>query len=342
MSLSGRRAIGGERCPAEFPDGPKCRGNRASMMPAKITRVGFIGLGAMGKPMAKNLLRAGFGLTVNSRSRGPVEELLAEGAREGATPREVARHSEVVITMLPGTMDVERVCLGANSIAEAGAVTEGFDRTFPLTVIDMSTIAPQTSHAIGEALKENGIDFLEAPVSGGDIGAREGTLSIMCGGPDAVFQLMEPVFQALGKSYVRMGYWGQGQTTKLANNIMGAVQIESVAEALVLGVKAGLDPKKMYEAIRGGAAASWSFDKKAPMMWSRDFHPGFRVRLHLKDLNLALEAGEHLGVQLPVTRQVRDMLQQLVDEGHGDEDNGALVKVLERMAGVVVHRTHEY
>lgn len=312
------------------------------MTPAKITRVGFIGLGAMGKPMATNLLRAGFGLTVKSRSRGPVDELVAAGAREAATPREVAQRSEVVITMLPVTMDVERVCLGANGIAEAGAHTDGFDRTFPLTVVDMSTISPKGSHAIGEALKEVGIDFLEAPVSGGDIGAQEATLSIMCGGPDAVFQLVEPLFKAMGKSYVRMGYWGQGQTTKLANNIMGAVAIESVAEAFVLGVKAGLDPKKMYDAIRGGAAASWSLDKKAPMMWSRDFHPGFKVRLHLKDLNLALEAADGLGVKLPVTLQVRDMLQQLVDEGHGDEDNGALVKVLEKMAGVMVHRTHEY
>lgn len=312
------------------------------MAASKITRVGFIGLGAMGKPMARNLLKAGLGVTVKSRGRGPVDELVSEGARESPTPRDVARNSEVVITMLPETMDVERVCLGADGIVEAGSKTTGFDRLFPLTVVDMSTIAPQGSQAIGEALKDAGIDFLEAPVSGGDIGAREGSLSIMCGGPDAVFQLVEPLFKIMGKSYVRMGYWGQGQTTKLANNIMAAIQIESVAEAFVLGAKAGLDPKRMYEAVRGGAAASWSLDKKAPMMWSRDFNPGFKVRLHLKDLNLALEAAKDLGVELPVTLRVRDMLKKLVDEGRGDEDNGALVKVIEELAGVKVHRTHEY
>lgn len=311
-------------------------------MSTRITRVGFIGLGAMGKPMARNLIKAGFGLTVRSRSRGPVDELIAEGARPAETNREIALRSEVVITMLPDTIDVEGVCLGSGGIVEAGERSEGFERSFPLTVIDMSTIAPRASKAIGERLKESGIDFLEAPVSGGDIGAQEGTLSIMCGGPDAVFQLVEPLFKAMGKSYVRMGYWGQGQTAKLANNIMAALAIESVAEAFVLGVKAGLDPKMLYEAVRGGAAASWSLDHKAPMMWSRDFHPGFRVRLHLKDLNLALEAADDLDVDLPVTQRVRDMLQKLVDDGRGDEDNGALVKVLEELADVKVHRTNEY
>lgn len=312
------------------------------MAAAKITRVGFIGLGTMGKPMARNLMKAGLGLTVKSRSRGPVDDLVTEGAREAPTPREVAQNSEVVITMLPDTMAVEGVCLGANGIVEAGKKTTGFHRQFPLTVIDMSTIAPQASHAIGESLKEVGIDFLEAPVSGGDIGAKKGTLSIMCGGPDAVFKLVEPLFQIMGESYVRIGYWGQGQTAKLANNIMAAIQIESVAEAFVLGAKAGLDPKKMFDAVKGGAAASWSLENKAPMMWSRDFNPGFKVRLHLKDLNLALEAAEDLDVELPLTRQVRDMLEKLVKQGRGDEDNGALVKVIEELAGVKVHRTHEY
>lgn len=311
-------------------------------MSRKITRVGFIGLGKMGKPMARNLLKAGFGLTVKSRSRGPVQELVAEGAREVATPREVAQHSEVVITMLPETIDVEGVCLGSGGIVEAGKHTEGFERTFPLTVVDMSTISPKGSHAIGEALKASGIDYLEAPVSGGDVGAREGTLAIMCGGPDAVFELVTPLFEAMGKSFVRMGYWGQGQTTKLANNVMAALTLEGIAEAFVLGVKAGLDPHRMYEAIRGGAAGSRALDHKAPMMWSRDFNAGFTVRLHLKDLNLALDAAEELGVSLPVTRQVRDMFQKLVDEGHGAEDNAALVKVLEKMAATMVHRPRSY
>lgn len=318
------------------------------MSSPKLFQVGFIGLGAMGKPMALNLLKAGHTLTVKSRSRGPLDELVAAGASEAASPREVAEASDVVITMLPNTPDVEEVCLGeggiieaAKSAADSGAANRPLAPADSLTVIDMSTISPQGSVAIGEKFAEAGIDYLEAPVSGGDVGAQAGTLAIMCGGPERVFDRVVSLFEVMGKSWTRIGEWGAGQTTKLANNIICATTIESIGEALVLGAKAGLDPMKMYEAIRGGAAACWSLDHKVPMIAERNFEPGFKVKLHLKDLNLAIEAAEELGVALPVAEMVRDMLAELVETGHGEEDNGALVKIIEKMAGIEVKKLED-
>ncbi len=301
-------------------------------MDSPIKNIGFIGLGVMGKPMARNLMKAGYSLTVKSRSRGPVDELLKEGVKEAATPREVALASELVITMLPNSPEVKEVCLGKDGIIEAAK------QNGQLTVVDMSTISPKVSIEIGGKLKEAGIDFLEAPVSGGDVGAIKGTLSIMAGGPEEVFERVRPVFGALGKSAVRLGGWGAGQTTKLANNIICATTIESVAEGLVLVAKAGVDPEKMYEAIKGGAAACWSLDFKVPKIVNRDFKPGFMVKLHLKDLKLALDAGRELGVALPVTEKVCAMLQQLVDEGKGDDDNCSLVRVIEKLSGIEVKK----
>src|SRR5690349_14780934 len=240
------------------------------MTAAPIQNIGFIGLGVMGKPMARNLMKAGFKLAVKSRRPGPAEELAAEGARHVASPREAAAASDVVITMLPNSPDVSEVCLGPGGIIEAAKERAGASR---LIVIDMSTISPKVSQEIGAALGEAGIDFLEAPVSGGDIGAIKGTLAIMAGGPEAVFDRVRPVFQALGKSAVLVGGWGAGQTTKLANNLLAAVTIQGVAEALVFASKAGVDPMKMHEAIKGGAAACWSLDFKTPKIVDRDFKP---------------------------------------------------------------------
>lgn len=308
------------------------------MTPPPIKKVGFIGLGLMGKPMAKNLLKAGYHVTVKSRSPGPVEELVAEGAVAAKTPREVAESSDVVITMLPNSPEVQEVCLGFGGIAESAGEPDTPTRHAPLVVVDMSTISPQVSIEIGQKLHEVGIEFLEAPVSGGDVGAIKGTLSIMAGGSQRVFDRVKPLFDVLGKSAILVGGPGAGQTTKLANNIICATTIEAVSEAFVLGMKAGVDPEKMFQAIRGGAAACWSMDMKVPKIVVRDFKPGFMVKLHLKDLNLALDAGEQLGVPLPVTKIVREMLKELNDTGHGDEDNGALVKVLEHGAQTEVHR----
>ncbi len=323
-------------------------------MESEIKNVGFIGLGVMGKPMARNLMKAGYKLTVKSRRPGPVDELVAEGAKSAATPREVAEASDLVITMLPNSPEVKEVCLGANGIIEAAksrSKEEPPSASSPsdfhpssfilhpsLTVVDMSTISPNVSKEIGHKLAEAGIDYLEAPVSGGDIGAIKGTLSIMAGGPKHVFNRVLPVFKALGKSAVRLGEWGAGQTTKIANNIICATTIEAVAEALVLVAKAGVDPEKMYEAIKGGAAACWSLDNKVPKVVARDFKPGFMVKLHLKDLNLALDAARELNMKLPITERVREMLKDLNEQGLGDDDNCSLVKVIEKMAGVEVQR----
>ena len=308
------------------------------MAPPPFRRIGFIGLGLMGKPMARNLLRAGYELMVKSRSPGPVKELVDEGAQAANSPREVALASDLVITMLPNSPEVKEVCIGRQGIIESSRDPDGPTRRSPLVVVDMSTISPRVSMEIGKELKDAGIGYLEAPVSGGDVGAIKGTLAIMCGGPEKVYERVLPVFDVLGSSSVRIGDWGAGQTTKLANNIICATTIEAVAEGFVLGAKAGLDPEKMFEAIRGGAAACWSLDAKIPKIVVRDFAPGFMVKLHLKDLNLALDAGKELGVPLPVTKMVRDMLQELNDEGRGDEDNGALVKVIEKLASTEVRR----
>ncbi len=322
-----------------------------------IHNIGFIGLGVMGKPMARNLLRAGYKLMVKSRSPGPVEELVAEGAKTADSPSEVARASEVVITMLPNSPEVKEVCVGPDGIIDCvtGDYRSRHSRTRPITedwdsgirqpaahsrarvtVIDMSTISPAASREIGQKLWRAGIDYIEAPVSGGDIGAINATLSIMAGGPQSVFDWVLPVLQKLGKSVVRIGEWGSGQSTKLANNIICATTIEAVSEALVFAVRAGVDPERMYEAIRGGAAACWSLDHKVPKIVERDFRPGFMVKLHLKDLDLALESAREMGIRLPITEQVREMLKQLHDAGHGNDDNCSLVKIIEKMAGIEV------
>jgi 2-hydroxy-3-oxopropionate reductase len=306
------------------------------MSEMKIRNVGFIGLGLMGKPMARNLMKAGCHLTVKSRGRPPIEEIVAAGATEAPSPRAVAEASEVVITMLPNSPDVREVCLGKNGIIEAADSAKG--RPAPLTVVDMSTISPSVSIEIANQFKTAGIDYLEAPVSGGDVGAIKGTLSIMAGGPRPVFDRVKPLFDVMGKSAVLVGDWGAGQTTKLANNIICAATIEAVGEALVLVAKAGVDPEKMYEAIKGGAAACWSLDQKVPKIVVRDFKPGFMVKLHLKDLKLALDAGKELGVPLPVTAIVKEMLEELNNEGKGDDDNGSLVRCIEKRARCEVHR----
>jgi len=309
------------------------------MSDTPFKKVGFIGLGVMGKPMALNLMKAGFSLTVKSRSRGPVDEVVAAGAVEAASPREVAEKSDIVITMLPNSPEVREICLGSGGIIEAAK--RGGDRAFPLTVIDMSTIAPNASKEIGASLKAAGIDYLEAPVTGGDIGAIKGTLAIMVGGDRNVFERVDPAFKAMGKSHVLMGGWGTAQTTKLANNIIAATTIEAVAEAVVLVAKAGVDPERMYEAIKGGAAACWSLDMKVPKIVNRDFKPGFMVKLHLKDLKLALDAGKELGVALPVTEKVCAMLQELFDAGLGNDDNCSLVKVIEKLSGIEVKKFNQ-
>lgn len=293
-----------------------------------IRKVGFIGLGIMGKPMAKNLLKAGFELTVHSRSRPPVDELVASGAAAADSPSACAATVEVVVTMLPDSADSERVILGAGGVL-AGA-SPG------TTIVDMSSIAPGVSRAMGEASAAKGVEFLDAPVSGGEPGAVAGTLAIMVGGKKSAFDRCAGLFEAVGKSFVLCGEVGAGNTTKLANQIIVAANIEAVGEALVLVKKAGLDPRVVMDAIRGGLAGSKVLEAKGPMMIAGAFDPGFRIRLHQKDLANALITGKELGVPLPVTAQLQQMIGALVNNGKGDRDHAAIANFIEDMAATTI------
>jgi 2-hydroxy-3-oxopropionate reductase len=278
----------------------------------------------MGKPMARNLLKAGFSLAVSSRSRPPVEELASEGAAPRSSPRACAEGREAVITMLPDSPDSEKVILGDDGVLEGA---------FPgSVVIDMSSIAPSVSRRIGSACEAKGVDFLDAPVSGGEAGAISGQLAIMVGGKRDVFARAEPLFQAVGKSFVLCGGHGAGNTVKLANQIVVAANIEAVAEALVLARKAGVDPQVVFEAIRGGLAGSKVLEAKAPMMIEGNWKPGFRLRLHQKDLANALATAREAAVPLPVTALLQQMVTALVVNGNGDLDHSAIARFVEDMA----------
>jgi 2-hydroxy-3-oxopropionate reductase len=289
-----------------------------------IHKVGFVGLGIMGKPMARNLLKAGFSLTVHSRSRPPVDELVAEGASRADSPRACAAGQDAVVTMLPDSPDSEKVVLGDDGVL-AGASKRA-------VVIDMSSIAPAVSRKLADACEARGVDFLDAPVSGGEPMAISGQLAIMVGGKKDVFERAAPVFQALGKSAVLCGGPGAGNTTKLANQIIVAANIEAVAEALLLVRKAGLDPEVVVEAIRGGLAGSKVLEAKAPMMIAGNFQPGFRLRLHRKDLANALRTASEIGAPLPVTALVQQMVEALVANDKGDRDHSAIANFVEGMA----------
>jgi 2-hydroxy-3-oxopropionate reductase len=291
-------------------------------------KVGFIGLGIMGKPMAKNLLKAEFDLTVFSRSRGPVEELVKEEALSVNSPKEVAEQSEVIITMLPDSPEVQEVLLGKDGVIRG--IKQGS------VVIDMSSINPLVTQEIAKSFKEKGVEMLDAPVSGGEIGAIQGTLVIMVGGKKEVFDDCMEIFKALGKSIVHVGTIGSGGYVKLVNQIIVALNIATVGEAFSLGVKAGLDPQVIYQAIRGGLAGSSVLEGKAPMVFGRNFKPGFKIRLHQKDLNNALSTAKELGVPLPLTSLVQQFFISLMTDGRGDEDHSALATFFEKIAKVEI------
>jgi 2-hydroxy-3-oxopropionate reductase len=285
-------------------------------------RVGFIGLGIMGRPMALNLLRAGYRLVVHNRTREKESELVSEGAESADSPRAVAEASEVVITMLPDSPDVEQVYLGEDGViagARAGQL-----------LIDMSSIAPAVARAVAEAAAGVGADALDAPVSGGDVGAREGTLSIMVGGSDAAFKRARELFDVLGKTVVHMGGPGAGQTAKACNQILVAVTIEAVSEALVLASKAGVDPERLIEVLSGGLAGNRVMEVRRRNFLEHDFTPGFKLALHHKDLGIALRTARELGVYVPTTAIVDQMLAALEAAGDGGLDHSALLKVIEQ------------
>ena len=290
-----------------------------------MERIGFIGLGIMGKPMAGNLLKAGYSLVVHNRSRAAVEELVAEGATAASSPKEVAGQSDVVITMLPDSPDVEQVVLGSDGVAEG--ISSG------MLFIDMSTIAPGTSRNVYETLRAKGVESLDAPVSGGEVGAKEATLSIMVGGTQAAFQRARPIFEVMGKNIVLIGEPGAGQVTKACNQIVVGVTIQAVSEALILARKSGVDPARVREALLGGFAQSRILDLHGQRIIDRTFQPGFRVRLHRKDLAIALQTGREVSLPLMLTSQVAELMNALIARGDGDLDHSGLAQLLEQLGG---------
>ncbi len=290
-------------------------------MPEKI---GFIGLGIMGKPMAHNLMKAGYELMVSNRSQAPMDELAAEGATTADNPKAVAEQSNIVITMLPDSPQVWEVVTGEKGVL-AGAKAG-------MLVIDMSTISPVVTQDMVREAQAHGVQMLDAPVSGGDVAAQQGTLSIMVGGSAEDFEQAKPLFQVLGKTIVHVGGNGAGQVVKACNQIVVALTIEAVSEALVLGSKAGVDPAVVLQVLSGGLAANRVMEVRGPNFLKHDFQPGFKIALHHKDLGIALAAGREYGVPLPVTAIVDQMLQALKLRGQGDQDHSAILTLIEDWA----------
>ena len=290
-------------------------------------KIGWIGLGIMGKPMAKNLLKAGYELWVNNRSQGPMEELAACGAH-AATRKELAANAEVIITMLPNGPQVREVILG--DVIKDMRPGQIF--------IDCSSISPVVSKEIAAALAEKGVEMLDAPVSGGEPKAIDGTLSFMVGGKQAVFDRCKDILGAMGASVTRCGEVGAGNTTKLANQIIVACNIQAVAEAFTLAQKAGVDPEVVYKAIRGGLAGSTVLDAKGPMMIAGNDKPGFKIDLHIKDLNNALDCAHTVGAPVPMTAAVQEILQWLHNNDCGENDHSAIAKYYEHLTGIHIGR----
>jgi 2-hydroxy-3-oxopropionate reductase len=295
-----------------------------------MTRIGFIGLGIMGKPMAKNLLKAGHSLVVYDIMPAGADEVAAAGAAKGSSPKDVAGQAEIVITMVPDGPEVEQAVLGSNGVLEGAKKGT--------IVVDMSSISPMVAQKVGAKCEAQGIDFLDAPVSGGEPKAIDGTLAIMVGGKQEIFDKVEPILKTMGSTVVLTGKVGAGNVTKLANQIMVACNIAAMGEALVLATKAGLDPEVVFNAVKAGLAGSTVLNVKAPMVYSRNFKPGFRVRLHQKDLRNALLAAESLKVSLPLTSAVQNILVSLMNNGKGDLDHSAIVQFIEEMAAVEVKK----
>lgn len=295
-----------------------------------MKKIGFIGLGIMGKPMSKNLLKAGYELVVLDRNQSAVDEIVALGAKSAATPKEVAQQVEAIITMLPNSPHVKEVVLGENGVIEGAK--EG------LVVIDMSSIAPLVSREIYEALKEKGVKMIDAPVSGGEPKAIDGTMSVMVGGDKEVFDACYDVMDAMAGSVVYTGEIGAGNITKLANQTIVALNIAAMSEAYILATKAGVDPELVYQAIRGGLAGSTVLDAKSNMVMDRNFKPGFRIDLHIKDLGNVLDTAHGVGAPLPLTAAVMEMMQAIKLDGCGTEDHSSLVKYYEKLANAQVVR----
>ena len=290
--------------------------------------VGYIGLGLMGKSMARNILKAGFPLVVHNRSRGSVQELVAEGAKEAFNPAEVAAQCDVVFTNLPDSPDVELVALGENGVIESARPG--------LIFVDNSTIKPATARLIAEKLAEKGVRCLDAPVSGGDIGAKNGTLTIMIGGPADALEEVYPILEAMGKSITHVGEAGAGQIAKAANQIMVAAQMVAMGELLVFAQKAGADPQKVIQAIRGGAAQCWTLDTKPPRLFTGNRQPGFKAFMQAKDMNIVMETARAYGVPVPAAAVHTQLFNAMLENGMAELDNSAVLGILEKLAGITL------
>ena len=291
-----------------------------------MLKVGYIGLGLMGKSIARNILKAGYPLVVHNRSRAAVDELAAEGATAAFSPAEVARQVDVVFTNLPDSPDIEQVVLGPEGILQGAHPG--------LIWVDNSTIKPATAREVARRLAEVGAASLDAPVSGGDIGARNGTLAIMVGGPAEALETVRPIFEVMGKTITHVGESGSGQVAKAANQIMVAAQMVAMGELLVLAQKSGADPVKVIQAIRGGAAQCWTLDVKPPRLFAGNRQPGFKARMQAKDLNIVLDTAREYGVALPATAVNAQLFNAMSTLGMGDLDNSAVIAILEQLAGV--------
>jgi len=293
-----------------------------------MLRVGYIGLGLMGKSIARNILKAGFPVVVHNRSRAAVDELVAEGAVAANSPKEVAEQVDIIFTNLPDSPDVELVVLGKNGIIEGakkGAI-----------IVDNSTIKPASARLIAEKLKEKDIFSLDAPVSGGDIGARNATLTIMVGGEAEALEKVMPIFQAMGKTITHVGDAGAGQVAKAANQIMVAAQMVAMGELLVFSKKAGVDPRKVVDAIKAGAAQCWALDIKPPRLFDGNRNPGFKSYMQLKDMKIVLDTAKEYEVPISSTEENTKFYQMMIDMGLGELDNSAVVGVIEKLAGVEI------
>jgi len=286
--------------------------------------IGYIGLGLMGKSIARNIMKAGFPLVVHNRSRAAVDELVGEGAKAATSPAEVAGQVDVVFTNLPDTPDVEQVALGPGGILEGAHPG--------LIFVDNSTIKPAATRSIAERLGKAGIQSLDAPFSGGDIGARQGTLTIMVGGSAGAVERVMPVFQAMGKTITHIGESGTGQIAKAANQIMVAAQMVAMGELLIFAQKAGADPQKVVEAIKGGAAQCWTLDVKPPRLFAGNRGPGFKAYMQAKDLNIIIETARQYGATLPSTAVNAQLFNAMLQMGNGEQDNSAVIGVIEALS----------
>ena len=295
-----------------------------------MKKIGFIGLGIMGKPMAKNLLKTGYDLTVFDINNDAVEELVTLGAAKGISSKDVASKTDIILTMLPNSPHVKEVILGKDGVIEG--VKQGS------VLVDMSSIAPLASQEVSEALLKAGVKMLDAPVSGGEPKAIDGTLAFMVGGPEAAFNEVKDILSVMGASVTHVGEIGSGNTTKLANQIIVALNIAAMSEAMVLATKAGVDPEKVFDAIKGGLAGSTVLNAKMPLVLDGNFKPGFRIELYIKDLMNALDTAHELGVPIPLTSNVMETMQALKVDGHAKDDHGGIIQFYENLAKTKVRK----